>query len=70
MNQNILQIPPKQRTVAYKRHKIVVRYVPDTEEWEWSFDHVRTMSFDGRAKTFDKAIQLAKKRVDTLLGDV
>lgn len=65
---NVVSIPPKSRTVTYRKHKIIVTYVPNTGEWEWAVTHTRTLEFNSRAKDFNRAIKDAKKRIDTLLG--
>lgn len=64
---NVVQIPPKSRNVTYRKHKIVVTYVPDTGQWEWNITHTRMLEFKHRAATFDKAVKEAKARIDQLL---
>ena len=64
-----LVIPPKSMREMYKKHQIVVTYLPQTNEWQWEVEFTTRMTFNGEEKTVIKAIEKARKRVDQLMGE-
>ena len=66
MTDNVVNIEPKKTTLMYKRHRIVVQYIPDHATWQWSFVHTKTVPFSNVASTQTKAIAEAKKLIDKL----
>jgi len=66
---NVVQITakPKQVNENYRRHKILITYDVATTKWHWSVTHTMTHTFEGKAKTLNKARIEAQRRVDSLL---
>lgn len=60
------QVKPKTLKRQYKRHNIVVTYVPSTKMWKWSVTVVNEMTFTDTAPTQVAAFKAAEKMIDTL----
>lgn len=63
---NIVPIEPKRSVETYRRHKIVVTFIPDKKEWKWSFKHTQTNSFSNTANTYAMAFLDARRLIDQL----
>lgn len=63
---NVVNIEPKKQTVTYKRHRIVVQYLPDRAEWLWSFTYTKATPFSNTATSYTRALEDAKKLIDKL----
>lgn len=66
MNSNIVQIQPKQTRDTYRKHSIVLTFIPSTHEWEWKVEHVQRFWVKGKAKTHGAAVREAHRAIDKL----
>ena len=65
---NVVQIEPKKTTLVYRRHRIIVQYIPDHATWKWSFTYTKTVPFSNVASSQTRAIADAKELIDKLEG--
>lgn len=62
------QIPPKTISIQHRKHRITVKYDTETGRWTWVAHYQPPMlHFDGSSATEKKAIEAAKRRLDSLL---
>ncbi len=61
---------PRQIKHSYRQTSIVLSFIPETTEWEWSITFTTTSNFTGKAKTQHHALKKAKEKVDMLRGDI
>ena len=60
-------VAPKTFKRVYKRHPLVVTYVPATKKWKWEIVVVQETRIGGEADTQIKAVRAAEKRIDDVL---
>ncbi len=61
------EVKPKTLKRQYKRHNIVVTFVPSTKQWKWSVTVVNEMTYTDIAPTQVAAFKAAEKMIDSLL---
>lgn len=60
-------VKPKTFRRVYKRHPLVVTYVPASKKWCWEIVIVQETRIGGEADTQIKAVRAAEKRIDDVL---
>lgn len=60
-------VKPKTFRRVYKRHPLVITFVPATKKWHWEIEIVQTTRIGGDADTQIKAVRAAEKRIDDVL---
>ena len=64
-----IKAQPKRHTIRYRRHKIILSYLPDEKTWKWEvLFTVETYHF-GKHKIKGQAERFARERIDALLGE-
>jgi len=58
---------PKQVNENYRKHHITITYDVKSTKWHWTVTHTMTHTFEGKAKTLNKARIDAQRRVDSLM---
>ena len=66
MNQNVVQMPAKTISNKHKRVEYRVWLDKESDSWKWEFVFRKPLLYQGDAVTMNKAIAMAKKRIDKL----
>lgn len=62
-----MNIKPNTKSHTYRKHRISITFVPDKLEWRWECRHTYEIQLDGLAKSHDRALSEAKKKIDHLV---
>ena len=66
MSDNVVSITPKTSHTTYRKHNIVLTFIPATREWEWRVEHIQRYWVKGVAKTHGAAVREAHRAIDKL----
>ena len=66
MNDNIVHLPPKTITQKYRKQNLEVWLDIESNTWKWQLVHRQPILYTGEASTCNRAIAMAKKKIDKL----
>ena len=67
---NVIDMPHKKIIQKYNKISFEVELDPTNDTWRWSIVHRVPTLFEGNASTCNKAIAMAKRKIDRINGDV
>ena len=66
MNSNVVHIPSKRITKKYKRMDLEIWFNDGDNIWQWQVVHRKPILYTGEASTCQRAIAMAKRKIDNL----